>query len=179
MRPLIRRIVRLLRCRRAVAASEFALVLPAMVLVLAGTVELGNALLLDRKVSRAAHIAADLVAQSRQVSTGELNDVFEAVENILQPFPASMQITLTSIYFDPSTEQVRVTWSQSRNGVARAQGSLYTLPETGMLAEGESVILAEISYDYSPLFADLIMGEITLSDQAYLKPRRVAQVARI
>ncbi len=175
MRPLRR----LLRCRRGIAASEFALILPLMVLVLVGTVELGNALLLDRKVSRAAHIAADLVAQVRQISTGELTDVFEAVEEILQPFPASMAITLTSVYFDPATNQVRVVWSQTRNGEARTQGSIFALPESGMLSVGESVIVAEISYAYSPLFADLILNNITLSDTAYLKPRRVAQVARI
>lgn len=175
MRPLRR----LLRCRRGIAASEFALILPLMVLVLAGTVELGNALLLDRKVSRAAHIAADLVAQSRQITTGELTDIFDAVEEILQPFPAGMAITLTSVYFDPSDNQVRVVWSQTRNGQARAQGSSFPLPESGMLRAGESVILAEISYAYSPLFADLILNPITLTDQAYLKPRRVPQVARI
>lgn len=174
MRPL----GRLLRCRRGIAASEFALILPLMVLVLVGTVELGNALLLDRKVSRAAHIAADLVAQARQISTGELNDVFQAVEEILQPFPASMAITLTSVYFDPSNSEVRVVWSQTHNGDARSQGSLFTLPQNDMLSAGESVIVAEISYAYSPLFADLILGDITLTDQAYLKPRRVSQVAR-
>ena len=175
----MRTLLRLLCCRRGIAAAEFALILPLMVLVLAGTVELGNALLLDRKVSRAAHIAADLVAQARQVSTGELTDVFEAVEEILQPFPANVSITLSSVYFDPSTDQVRVVWSQTRNGQARAQGSLFALPQSGMLIEGESVIVAEISYAYSPLFADLILNDVTLTDQAYLKPRRVSQVARI
>lgn len=174
MRPLSR----LLRCRRGIAASEFALILPLMVLVLVGTVELGNALLLDRKVSRAAHIAADLVAQARQISTGELDDVFQAVQEILQPFPASMAITLSSVYFDPSNSEVRVVWSQARNGDARSQGSAFTLPQSGMLSAGESVIVAEISYAYSPLFADLILHDITLTDQAYLKPRRVSQVAR-
>jgi Flp pilus assembly protein TadG len=174
----MRALRRLLRCRRGVAAAEFALILPVMVLVLAGTVELGNALLLDRKVSRAAHIAADLVAQARQISTGELNDVFEAVEEILRPFPASMAITLSSVYFDPQTDQTRVVWSQTRNGQARAQDSLFTLPQGDMLVEGESVIVAEITYDYTPLFADLILDDVTLTDQAYLKPRRVSQVAR-
>ena len=175
----MRAFARLLRCRRGVAATEFALVLPLMVLVLTGTVELGNALLLDRKVSRAAHLAADLVAQSREISSGEVNDVFEAVAEILQPFPATAAITLTSVYFDPATDQLRVVWSETRNGQARSQGTLFTLPQAGMLVAGESVIVAEISYSYTPLFADLILGDVTLTDQAYLKPRRVSQVERI
>ena len=176
---MIRALQRLLGCRRGVAATEFALILPLMVLILVGTVEFGNVLLLDRKVSRAAHISADLVAQARQITTAELTDVFDAVEEILRPFPAGMAITLSSVYFDPATNQVRVVWSQTRNGAARAQGSLFALPQAGMLIAGESVIVAEITYPYSPLFADLVLGSLTLKDDAYLKPRRAAQVARI
>jgi Flp pilus assembly protein TadG len=175
----MRRLDSFLRCRRGIAAAEFALILPLMVLVLAGTVELGNALLLDRKVTRAAHTAADLVAQARSVTTAELDDVFDAVQQILQPFPATMQITVTSVYLDPSTTSLRVVWSQSRNGTAHPQGSSFTLPQANMLLPGESVIVSEISYGYSPLFADLILSGVTLRDQAYLKPRRVAQVARL
>lgn len=169
----------LLRCRRGIAATEFALILPLMILVLAGTVELGNALLLDRKVTRAAHNAADLVAQARSVTTAELDDIFDAVQQILQPFPATMQITVTSVYFDPATNALRVVWSQTRNGTALAQGSSFTLPQANMLLPGESVIVSQISYAYAPLFADLILDNITLKDQAFLKPRRVAQVARL
>lgn len=169
----------LLRCRRGIAATEFALILPVMILVLAGTVELGNALLLDRKVTRAAHSAADLVAQARSVTTGDLNNVFDAVQQILLPFPATMQITLTSVFRDPATNATRVAWSQTRNGTAYSQGASYALPQTNMLLSGESVIVSEITYAYSPLFSDLILDNITLKDQAYLKPRRVAQVARL
>lgn len=170
--------LRFLRCRRAVAATEFALVLPVMLLVLAGTVELGNALLVDRKVTRAAHIAADLVAQARQISSSELDDVFDAVEEILAPFPPNMRVTLSSVYFDPSDNATRVVWSQARNASPRSAGSSFTLPQANMLVAGESVIVAEISYPYQPLFVDLILSSITLSDEAYLKPRRSAQVQR-
>lgn len=171
-------LLRFLRCRRAVAATEFALVLPLMVLVLAGTVEFGNALLVDRKVSRAAHTAADLVAQAKQVSTSELNDVFEAVEEVLAPFPPNMQVTVSSVYFGPDDDAVRVVWSQARNATPLSAGSSFALPQANMLVEGESVIVAEISYPYQPLFVDLIISGITLSDQAFLKPRRSAQVQR-
>ena len=51
-------IARFLDDCRAVAASEFALILPVLVLVLFGTVEIGNAVLLDKKVTAAAQTAA-------------------------------------------------------------------------------------------------------------------------
>lgn len=175
----MRALLRFLRCRRGVAAAEFVLILPLMILVLAGTVELGNALLLDRKVSRAAHISADLIAQAKEVSTSDLNDVFDAVEEILRPFPSTMQITLSSVYYDPSANSVRVVWSQARNATPRTVGSSFTLPDANMLVPGESVIVAKIAYAYDALFADLILNNLTLNDQAYLKPRRVTQVARI
>ena len=51
------------RCRRGVAAMEFALVLPIGIVLLFGISEVSTALLIDREITRATHIGADLVAQ--------------------------------------------------------------------------------------------------------------------
>ena len=83
----MRRLADIGACRRGVAAMEFALVLPLMVLVLVGIAELGNALLLDRKITRAAHIGADLVNQEDTVTAADITDIREAMEAILLPFP--------------------------------------------------------------------------------------------
>ena len=74
-------------CGRAAVASEFALILPLGVILLVGTSEIGTALLVDRKVTRAAHVGADLVAQVTSLNNTDLNDVFDAMEAIMQPFP--------------------------------------------------------------------------------------------
>lgn len=169
-----------LACRRGIAATEFALILPLMVLVLAGTAEFGNALLLDRKVTRAAQVAADLVAQEQTVDTAKLNDFLDAVEKVLVPYPAAaMRISLTSVWRDIDSNSLRVDWSVARNTAPLSTGSAYVLPTDMVPVLGESVIVAEIEYSYSPLFADLITGALALSDRAYLRPRRTLRVVRL
>ena len=132
-------------------------------------------MLVDRKVTRATHVGADLVAQVTSVTDSDLNDVFDAMEAIMQPFPGGAHMTITSVYHNPDTNAVAVDWSVSRNGGSRS-GS-FTLPP-GLTEKGDSVIVAEVSYDYVPLFDDFILGEITLSDVAYLKPRRTLRIAK-
>ena len=40
------------------------------------------------------------------------------------------------------------------------------------------MIVAEVEYDHTPLFQDFILGDITLHDVAYLKPRRTLRVIK-
>ena len=66
-----------------------------------------------------------------------------------------------------------VCWSDEyQGGVASyANGSAYTLP-TGIVEKGESVIVAEIKYTYTPLiFSYFITGAVDFTDTFYLKPR--------
>ena len=54
--------------QRAVSAVEFALILPIMLLLLFGGVELGDALTIDRKVTHVTSTISDLVAQSKTIT---------------------------------------------------------------------------------------------------------------
>lgn len=172
---MLRRLLELLRCRRGIAATEFALILPFMVVIIFGTAEVGNALLIDRKVTRSVHTGADLVAQATAVTTNDLNDILDAMEEVLRPFPVTAGFRITSIYREVGSNNTRVDWSIARNTGSAAQGSDFTLPPN-LLGEGESVIVAEMTYQYTPFFEDAILGDIELADVAYLRPRRTQRV---
>lgn len=166
-------LARFARDCRAVAALEFALVLPVLVLVLFGTVEIGNALLLDRKVTAAAQTAADLVAQQKSVTAGDVANIWRAIDNIIAPFnTAGTTYRLLSMVADEDGN-VTIDWQQSR-GAAGALQRL-TLP-AGLATPNESVIVAQITYSYVPVFGDLIFGSYDITDVAYLRPRTVEQV---
>ena len=53
----------------AVAATEFAIVVPFMLLLLVGGVELGDGMAINVKVSATAHSIADMVTQNTSLST--------------------------------------------------------------------------------------------------------------
>lgn len=170
---------RLFKDRRGVAATEFALILPGMLLLLYGTVELGNALLLARKLTAATQTAADLTAQEQTMNTAKMNDIFTAVNEIMKPFDTTgAGYVVTSIVRDSATDTIRVVWSKAYGtGVAKTANSVVTVPANMLPSLGDTVILTQLTYTYQPLLGDLIFASgFSTGDTAYLRPRRVQNI---
>ena len=164
--------------RRGVASIEFALVVPVMLFLFLGSIELGDALLLDRKVSRATHIGGDLVAQLSAITDPELNDVFSAMEQIIAPFPNNTRMVISSVVTDPGSTSPQLDWSVARGGGPAASASDTNIP-SGLLVEDQSVIAVQIEYSFSPVYSDLILTPFTITDQVYLRPRRSKRVQKL
>lgn len=75
--------------RRGVAAVEFALVAPVMVVLLFGAIELGNAFRIQTKVNTATGQLAELIAGQQAVTApaGNLKDMCTGAAMNLLPFP--------------------------------------------------------------------------------------------
>ncbi len=161
-----------------VAAIEFALIIPVMLTTFFGVSEIANYILAARKVANVASSAADLVAQDTTIDTGELNDIMNSLNVVLRPFnPASATIRITSVVADPNTGNKTVDWSDARNIAPRAPGSSVTMPD--IIAPGQSVIMAEVSFNYQTLFGEYLTSGMTVSDTFYLRPRRSTKVERL
>ncbi len=168
---------RFIKRRDGVAAAEFAIILPALILILFGTAEIGNALLIDRKVTRATQVIADLVAQEEVVSDSQLNDIMQAADEIMRPFPTSAEIILTSVWRKSGESSTKVDWSVTKRGSAHTTGTPYTLPSI-VLDEEEGVIVAELTFPYQALFPNVIFSDFTIRDRAYLRPRKTSRVTK-
>lgn len=161
------------------AAVEFALIVPVMITLYFGTIETTNALTAARRVTNVAETAADLTAQATTVSASDIADIFAASTAILTPFPTSaVKITISSVVASSSSAtNTTVAWSQAYGGAtARATNSAVTLP-TGLTTAGSSVIMVEVVYTYTSPIGTFITGPISMSEVAYLKPRRSVSVA--
>ena len=75
------RIRGLWRDRKGVAALEFAMLLPLLVILLIAIIEVSNLHLAGRKATVAAQSAADLAAQERFVNATKLGDIVAAVSH--------------------------------------------------------------------------------------------------
>ena len=165
------------RCRlphdeRSVAATEFGLILPLMIVLLFGDVEIGNALLLDKKVTMASQTAADLVSQQKVVTGTDITNIWAAIDNILLPYSTgNTTYTIVSVVADADGNQ-SIDWQQTRGG---GEVEAITIP-AGILGTEESVIVATISYEYVPVFGDLLFDNFTITDVSYLRPRTVDAV---
>ena len=157
------------------AAVEFALILPVMLVIVFGAIEVTSALVCKADVSNTASTAADLIAQESSVGTTDMNNVFAALNAMIYPYPVGdMKVVITSAVDDGKGGAV-VDWSKANAGTPRTAGSAVTIP-TGLISTGGSVILVEVTYDYSTPSNYLISLPLAMSNTFYSHPRRVPQV---
>lgn len=186
MRKIVQRIAAqingLKRDDKGIAAVEFALVLPILVIMLLGTVELGQALTIDRRIIQAASSSADLVAQAETIDNNELSTIMNLMESIIEPYDsAPLQINIISVVADAAGDTT-VSWSYSKGGgEPYAPGSAYSM--TGGLANLisplTSVIVAEVTYNFVPSISYFFPGGFDLTETFYLRPRKSMQVTKI
>lgn len=172
--------MRLVRDRRGVSAVEFALIAPTMIVLYLGIAETGNAITVYRRMSAVASTAADLTAQTKVVSTADLDDVVSASSAILSPYPTQpLKIVLSSVVADQNNTG-KVAWSYSNKGAGRAVNSTYPVP-AGLTEPNSSVIVAEITYAFTPLvdLKDFFSpGSFNMTRTFYARPRRSLAVAK-
>ena len=163
--------------RRGLAAVEFALIVPLMITMYFGALELTDALTVDRRVTLATQTVADLVAQSAVITDDDMSDIFSATAAVMAPFSAAnLQMRITSVVAD-SDNNTKVAWSDGYNMAARNKNSTIALP-AGLTSGGDSVIYAEVKFTYTSLLGKYFTTPFTFTDEAYLRPRRSLQVAR-
>lgn len=169
--------------RRGVAAVEFALVLPFMLLLFLGMFELNSALTVDRKVSQAASSVADLVAQTDRLTNAEINDLLKISDAILQPYPSSdLKLVVSSIWIK-DVNKPQVVWSRALNTSQWGANSTppITIPEGLTKQKDTYLIVAQATYTHRPTFATMLKDvfsteTIELSDTYFLRPRVSSRV---
>jgi len=158
------------RDERGGAAVDMIVLLPIMIMIFVGVVELTSILRLDRKVVSAAQTTADLITQRREVSSGDLDDIVRAAELILEPYPASgLTVGIVGVQYNEDSGAAEILWTKSENG-GSAPNALAVA--AGLGAKGEGVVVVRGTYDYTPVFFDFIMGQTTLDETTVLRPRR-------
>jgi Flp pilus assembly protein TadG len=161
----------LIEDRSGIAATEFAVIVPLMLVMFFGTVEFSSGVAVDRKVTLMARTLSDLTSQSLSVANSDLTNFFNASNGIMTPYSAApIKGTITELYIDPNSLQARVQWSQG--SVPRAVGSNVTIP-AALATGGTYLIFSEVSYLYTPTVGYVMSkAGVTLSDVAYTRPRQ-------
>jgi Flp pilus assembly protein TadG len=166
----------------AVAAIEFAMIVPIMLVMFFGTVEFSSAVAVNRKVTLIARTMSDLTSQSLSVSNTDLSNFFTASNAIMTPYPAApTQATLCELYIAPTTLAVKVEWNMaatfnSSGGVVLAAGSAANCPTaipSQLAVGGTFLIFSKVSYAYTPAVGyNGVIPTFPLSDVSYTRPRQ-------
>ncbi len=159
------------RDRRGVSAVEFALLAPLMIGLYLGCVEISDGVSADRKVSLTAAALANLSAQVSTISTSDMTNILDASSAIIAPYSASkLKMTVSCISID-ANKNATVKWSVTRSGTLKS-GSI-TLPSALAVASSQ-LLLAEVTYAYTPTVGYTISGTLNLTDKMYMSPRITA-----
>jgi Flp pilus assembly protein TadG len=182
----------------AIAATEFAVIVPLMLVLFFGTVEFSSGVAVDRKVTLIARTLADITSQAASNSTNSvsaavddnyLQNVFTASIAIMMPYsPTPTKAQLSEIYVD-STGKATITWSEGATiaggatqatlgASTRSPGDDVTnIVPLQLLAKQTYLILSEVSYLYTPVGIGYVMkSNVTLSDVGYSRPRQATCV---
>jgi Flp pilus assembly protein TadG len=157
--------------RSGIAATEFAVIVPIMLVMFFGTVEFSSGVAVDRKVTLMARTLSDLTSQATSVVDADLTNFFAASKAIMTPYsPTPTQSTITELYVDPTTLTAKVQWSQGTT--PRASGSTVTIP-AALKVGGTYLIWSEVSYRYVPAVGYVMLpAGVNLSDTAFTRPRQ-------
>jgi Flp pilus assembly protein TadG len=168
---------------RGFGAAEFAMILPLMLLLLFGTIEIANGVAVDRKVTLLTRTLSDLTSRATSVYPVDVSNFFMIGGAIMQPYPdTQLKATISEVYIDPVTSVGRVQWSEGT--AKRALKSPVTVPDgliskdsTGKAMPNQYLIYSEVSYLYVPVVGYVMAkAGITLSDQTFTRPRQSACV---
>ena len=174
--------------KRALAATEFAVIVPLMLVMFFGTVEFSSAVAIDRKVTLIARTLSDLTSQSTSLADADMQNTFTASISVVMPYDAALvKGTISQIYIDANSIAT-VQWSKAgviASGAtqatlatsARKAGDKVTseIPPT-LLIPSSYLILSEANYTYTPAIGYVLKPKITLSDLSYTRPRQVTCV---
>ena len=181
-KPLLKRFS---KHESGIAAVEFALLAPLMLTLMLGSLEITQSIWADGKVEQATSTIGDLVSRTPAMDDTEFRDLGAAGPLVLRPNPQNdLRFTVTSIIAclkdknNPDSDlEYFVLWSKVWQG-DQVSASPYNnddkftkQPESLDIADGDTLIVTEGFYNYSPTISRKIGTTWEMGGYAFHQPR--------
>lgn len=148
---------RIARDERGVSAIEFVLIFPLLVGMLAGTVDIGQALTVSRKMNQVASTLGDMTSQQAAWTTTDIDAIMAGTATIIEPFnKADLKIDLAVVDIDASLN-AKVNWARGYNKTAlnKNSASPVSIP-TNIAQSGVQLIAVKATYTLTTPFSKLL-----------------------
>jgi Flp pilus assembly protein TadG len=148
-----------------VAAIEFAFILPVMLLLYFGMMDLTSLVVNNRKVTTVASAVADLTSQNRTtILKSQIDDYMNVSDLVLNPAPPS-GVTVRVFGYRPSGGAPTLIW-QTGNGEGPGCADPSTAGFTELMTAGNDLIVAQACMTFVPLVANFL-GKSILGDTSF------------
>ena len=137
-----------IRDRRGQAGIEFALLLPLIALLIAGTMDLGMGLMIKRKVNQVASSTSDIIAQEDAWPSSGVTSVLNGGASALYPFDTTnLKIVVSVLDFD-AHGNATVSWSRGFQDGGFVSGSTWTDPIPEQVIEADvQLVVTRVEYN--------------------------------
>lgn len=170
--------------RRGQSGIEFALLLPLMVLLIAATIDLGQALMIRRKINQIAAMTSDIISQEDSWKSSDVMTVLKGGASTLSPFDATdLKIVISVLDFDASGAGT-VDWSRGFQARALSAGTAWPdVISPDVVETGIQLVVTRVDYNVKSTLTGLLSSltgiEIySFTGVAIARPR-VADVIRM
>jgi Flp pilus assembly protein TadG len=164
--------------REGISAVEFAIIVPFVITLYAGGVELADGLAIQYKTTLAARTVADLASQYQSIDSSTMSIILGAASSVTAPYPSSnMTVIVSEVAIDDDGEGT-ITWSAALHGTPHPPGQSVTLPTTmqtqncAQSGGACSFIWGEVYYPYVPNIGTTLTGTVNIYESAFFYPRK-------
>lgn len=157
---------------RGVSAIEAALLMPFMITLYLGGVQLSQAIDIDRKTTLVARTLADLTSQVASTDSAGVTTILNAATQVMSPYADSeanagnLKVRVSVIKIDAQLNTT-VEWTRNKNWSALKTPDV----PTDLKIADTYLVLGEAQYAYTPEFGKTLTGTMNLDDRIYMRPR--------
>ena len=158
------------RDRRGIAATEFALIAPALTFLVMGVLEMSMRFRANEEATRYVHQVADLISREDELTTADLNSIYDASIYMMKPLDTTenLDVDVASIMFKTNAATPTIVWRRTAG-----QAIPFNAGEAaGMGVKDETVVRIGIRYKYKSVVTTLFGGaELNIERSAFARPR--------
>ncbi len=161
-----------------VAALEFALIAPIMIILFVGTLEVSAAVSVNRKISRISSVVGDLVTQSTDLTAADISNIMNVATDLMKPYNNVVKIRISGMQV--AAGNAGVTWSCHLNWSKVANGTNYSVP-ANIRTDGSFLVAARVQTLYQPMVGwarysasagiSFENSSVLMDEQIFLRPR--------
>lgn len=168
---------KLLRTEKGLAAVEFALSLPLIIVLTFGSIEATIYVLITQKLERVSLTLSDLVSQSTDVTTTQLDLIIPSAGQVMLPYSfATDGYAIISSVTKTGVNPPIINWQYKSTGTIQIShvgisGGTATMPASFTMVDKDTVIITEVFYNYKPILSGTIFNNSQIYRYSIYKPR--------
>jgi len=157
-----------------IAAIEFAIIAPIMIIMYFGLAEIASTISIDRRISHGTNVAGDMATQQPQILLADIEEVVSASLRVMDISDISRVSMDIESFILPAADQPPESRGRIRVNASAGKFTNFdaTSLDTKILSANSGVVVTRVTYQFSPLKLRYFDTDITLDETFMLKPRR-------